>query len=150
MGALSHDLEAPHYLHHWRAGDNDNPYFGILGLADKFIVTADSISMLSEACATGKPVYMFDLGSGRHAMQGHAASSALNSSDSDNDFRFGAMMYRALMRWGWQPLTRDISLVHENLVKSGRASWLGHADEAIASSPGSDLDAAVAAVQDLF
>lgn len=34
----------------------ENPYFGILGLADTLIVTADSVSMLSEAIATGKPV----------------------------------------------------------------------------------------------
>lgn len=37
-------------------GEGDNPYFGILGLADALIVTADSVSMVSEAIATGKPV----------------------------------------------------------------------------------------------
>lgn len=35
-----------------------NPYFAYLGLADHIIVTADSISMVAEACATGKPVYV--------------------------------------------------------------------------------------------
>lgn len=39
----------------------DNPYFGILGLADRLIVTSDSVSMISEALATGKPVETFDL-----------------------------------------------------------------------------------------
>lgn len=34
-----------------------NPYFAYLGLADHIIVTADSISMVAEACSTGKPVY---------------------------------------------------------------------------------------------
>jgi len=34
----------------------ENPYFGILGLADALIVTGDSVSMLSEAISTGKPV----------------------------------------------------------------------------------------------
>lgn len=42
----------------------DNPYFGFLGLADGIVVTADSISMTSEACATGKPVYVVDLPGG--------------------------------------------------------------------------------------
>lgn len=37
-------------------GEGDNPYFGILGLADLLIVTEDSVSMVSEAIATGKPV----------------------------------------------------------------------------------------------
>ncbi len=39
--------------------EGDNPYAGFLGWADRFIVTPDSVNMLSEACATGKPVYTF-------------------------------------------------------------------------------------------
>ncbi len=36
-----------------------NPYAAFLGLADAIIVTGDSISMCSEACFTGKPVYIY-------------------------------------------------------------------------------------------
>lgn len=42
-------------------GTGDNPYFGILALADRLIVTSDSVSMVSEALATGHPVETFDL-----------------------------------------------------------------------------------------
>jgi mitochondrial fission protein ELM1 len=42
-------------------GSGDNPYLGLLALADVIIVTSDSISMVSEACSTGKPVYIFEL-----------------------------------------------------------------------------------------
>ncbi|KAL6585479.1 hypothetical protein OROMI_002123 [Orobanche minor] len=35
-----------------------NPHMGHLAFADAFVITADSISMLSEACSTGKPVYV--------------------------------------------------------------------------------------------
>lgn len=42
----------------------DNPYFGMLGLADAIVVTSDSVNMVSEACATGKPVYVFPLEGG--------------------------------------------------------------------------------------
>jgi len=42
-------------------GSGDNPYFGLLGLADALIVTADSVSMVSEAAVTGKPVYVLEL-----------------------------------------------------------------------------------------
>jgi mitochondrial fission protein ELM1 len=45
-------------------GSGDNPYFAFLGLADYIVVTADSINMASEACATGKPVYVVDLPGG--------------------------------------------------------------------------------------
>lgn len=38
-------------------GEEPNPHMGHLAWADAFIITADSVSMLSEACSTGKPVY---------------------------------------------------------------------------------------------
>lgn len=45
-------------------GSGDNPYFAMLGVADAIIVTADSVSMVSEAAATGKPVYIAELEGG--------------------------------------------------------------------------------------
>ncbi|MDD3444899.1 MAG: mitochondrial fission ELM1 family protein [Zavarzinia sp.] len=39
-------------------GKGDNPYFGLLGLADHLVITADSVSMISEALMTGKPVHV--------------------------------------------------------------------------------------------
>ncbi len=42
-------------------GQGENPYFGLLALADMIVVTSDSISMVSEACSTGKPVYIYEL-----------------------------------------------------------------------------------------
>jgi len=41
-------------------GIGHNPYLAYLGLADQIIVTQDSISMASEACFTGKPVYIWE------------------------------------------------------------------------------------------
>lgn len=38
--------------------DGENPYFGMLALADAIIVTADSVSMVSEAVATAAPVLL--------------------------------------------------------------------------------------------
>ncbi|KAG5248119.1 mitochondrial fission protein [Salix suchowensis] len=39
-------------------GEEPNPYMGHLAWGDAFVVTADSVSMISEACSTGKPVYV--------------------------------------------------------------------------------------------
>ncbi len=39
---------------------NENPHMAALGSCDYFIVTADSVSMISEVCSTKKPVYIFD------------------------------------------------------------------------------------------
>ncbi len=40
-------------------GAGENPYLPILALADHFVVTADSVNMLGEAAATGKPIHLF-------------------------------------------------------------------------------------------
>ena len=42
-------------------GTGDNPYFGLLALADAIVVTEDSVSMVSEACATAAPVLVAGL-----------------------------------------------------------------------------------------
>jgi mitochondrial fission protein ELM1 len=55
LGGVPHDL--------WD-GEGENPYFGLLALADFIVVTADSVNMVSEAAATGKPVYVADLPGG--------------------------------------------------------------------------------------
>lgn len=39
----------------------DNPYFAFLGGADIILVTEDSTNMLTEACATGKPVFILPM-----------------------------------------------------------------------------------------
>ena len=47
----------------------ENPYFGMLALADLIIVTQDSVSMISEAAATATPVLVAGL-PGRSHRQG--------------------------------------------------------------------------------
>lgn len=42
-------------------GEGENPYFGILALADHVVVTGDSVNMVSEAASTGKPVHVVHL-----------------------------------------------------------------------------------------
>ena len=37
----------------------ENPYFGLISWADKIVVTGDSMSMCTECCATGAPVFIF-------------------------------------------------------------------------------------------
>lgn len=42
-------------------GEGDNPYFDFMSMADMVCVTSDSISMMSECCSSGKPVYLFPI-----------------------------------------------------------------------------------------
>ncbi|MGH6815236.1 MAG: mitochondrial fission ELM1 family protein [Hyphomicrobiaceae bacterium] len=45
--------------HVW-SGTGANPYADFLAHADVLVVTADSVNMTGEACATGRPVYVFE------------------------------------------------------------------------------------------
>ncbi len=51
-------ISVPHLVYKW--GDEaENPYVGYLACADILIVSGDSVSMISEACAGTRPVYIF-------------------------------------------------------------------------------------------
>lgn len=65
-------------------GLGENPYPDFLASADLFIVTADSVNMIGEACATGRPVYVFTPPGGRpkfrrfhQALKDHGATRPL-------------------------------------------------------------------------
>lgn len=146
LGALT----APAHVYRWQKGDADNPYFAFLGLAEEIIVTGDSMSMLAEACATHKRVYIFDLGEGRYAMRETVAAAARSEKRSEpwwrsfEKARWDAFWYRQMMRFGPQRLSRDIRIVHRHLVDSGLAVWLG--DEFPADEPLPSLDCVPRAV----
>jgi mitochondrial fission protein ELM1 len=40
--------------------DGANPYEGLLAWADRIVCSPDSVNMVSEACATTAPVFVFD------------------------------------------------------------------------------------------
>lgn len=56
---LKQRLTCASHLYQWGSAER-NPYPGLLHHADFIVVTADSISMASEACYTGKPVFIFE------------------------------------------------------------------------------------------
>lgn len=52
---LARDFGDKHFI--WN-GQGTNPYFEALALADYIVVTGDSVSMVTEATATGRPVFV--------------------------------------------------------------------------------------------
>lgn len=138
IAALLKVIDVPNYFYRWQAGDAANPYFGILAAADRLVVTGDSIAMLSEACATGRPVQMFDVGGMRV------------DADVPTDFRLGGFLYAFLLRWLWEPLSRDITLVHGQLRAANRAFWLDEEFGASVVPAESDMQRAVVAVKGLL
>jgi len=69
------------------SADGPNPYPGVLAWADRLVVTADSVNMLSEACAVGCAVHTFapDALPGKHARFHHTLREAglLHPLDAD-------------------------------------------------------------------
>lgn len=59
--AIAASLKCPSYVHLWHAPQGENPYLGILALADRFVVTSESASMIAEAANTSRPVQLFEL-----------------------------------------------------------------------------------------
>ena len=61
--ALVAAIDAPHFVFRWSAAakPDDNPYVGLVALADRLIVTGDSASMLAEALRSAKPVMIAPL-----------------------------------------------------------------------------------------
>lgn len=59
IATLKKHLKSHFYLYDW-AKQGENPYLGFLAHAKAIVVTGDSIGMCSEACSTGKPVYIFN------------------------------------------------------------------------------------------
>ena len=78
-------------------GEGPNPYFAFLGGAEIILVTEDSTNMLTEACATGKPVF-------RLPMSGQAGK--FQTLYTALERRCGAMLYKGqLSGEDYQPLT---------------------------------------------
>lgn len=153
---LESAISAPVFFYRWTAKAPDNPYFGLLGLADAIIVTAESISMITEACAAGKPVYFFDIGEGTNTMRvpagGPGARPAAMPSLSGllRELNWKALVHWTAMEFGPRRMRRDIRTIHQNLIASGRAVWLGEGTPRAAPPPLADLDRAVARVRALF
>lgn len=110
--ALQAALTAPGYCYRWGAGDA-NPYRGMLALADAFVVTGESMSMLGEAAAMGRPLYIFDVG-----------DTATPWWRLPHNYRYKPLSHRLAMGLGPVRMRRDVGNIQAQLVDSGVASWL--------------------------
>ncbi len=157
MTALENAIDVPCLLYRWRQGDPDNPHLGFLALADAIIVTGDSMSMLAEACSTGRPVHIFEYGGGPAAMHGprsrdpHVRQWWRWSQLRDQGI-LGLPYALAIGLPAWRlNRSRDIRLVQDRFVASGRARWLGDgAARPLHPAPADDLERAVACIERLM
>ena len=121
MDELQRCLRVPNRCYRW-GGGGTNPYRGLLAMADAFVVTGESMSMLGEAAAMGRPLYIFDIGDGERAWWRLAHS-----------YRYKPLSHRLAMRFGPLRMRREIGNIQAALVESGRARWLE--PETVAGEP---------------
>jgi len=152
--ALQAATDVPSQLHRWHKGQAANPYFGYLALADILVVTGESMSMIAEACATGKPVQLLDMGEGWTRMQapGDRPSTAPQLPPLPLEAR---LKPKRLIHWLLahclpKRVRRDIRNILRPLVARGHATWLGDPLPTIPPAPSTDLQRTTARVGALF
>ncbi len=107
--------------------EGDNPYHGLLGLADHFVVTTDSSSMMVEVARLGKPLSLFALPcrTGRLEAFLERIGFIAPLSPREDPIPAGGAWTRLLDRLGRPRHTRDLSALPRRLVERGLAVWLG-------------------------
>jgi mitochondrial fission protein ELM1 len=157
MTALERAIDVPYHFYRWRPNDANNPHLGFLALADAVIVTGDSLSMLAEACTTGRPVHIFEFGGGPVAMHGPRARDRRIRQwwrwSQLKDQGIAGLPYAfAIGLPAWRlNRSRDIRLVQDRFVGSKRARWLGDdAGPPVRPAPSEDLPRAVACIRKLM
>jgi len=139
LEALEARIRVPAFVHKWEEKQSDNPYLAFLALADRLVVTGESMSMLAEACFTGKPLYIFDPGD-----NGPWWRYAYN-------YRFKPLSHHFAMRFAPRRMRRDVGNIQRQLVAEGQAVWLGQTFLPQQRQAGpDDLENAAARVRALF
>ncbi len=111
--AFEREINVPSFFYRWHESDMRNPYLAYLGLADSFVVTAESMSMLTEAAATGKPLHIYNF-----------SNRALPWWCYWSNYRFNALVHRLAMKIGPKRMRRDVGKIQYALVATGRARML--------------------------
>ncbi len=154
--ALDEGLGGAAHFHRWshEQPSNANPYLGYLALADAFVVTGESASMLSDACATGKPVMIYDVPRGVPgwrgllprltdrvvgAIVGRAQHGPLSRRGFTRPQRGFELLFSKLMARGVIRPTCDYDALHEALVEQGLARRFDGTFEAFEPAEAQDL-----------
>ena len=111
--AFLDEIKVPAHVHNWQPGQSENPYLAYMQLADELVVTGESMSMLTEASYTGKPLHIFDPGDEgvwwRHL----------------HNYRFKPLSHHFAMHVAPERMHRDVGKIQRQLLLDGRAVRLG-------------------------
>jgi mitochondrial fission protein ELM1 len=127
--ALGARLPASAQLFRWSPDAGENPYRGLLGLADGFVVTGESISMIVEIARLGRPLAIFDLPCGWLGaidQQRRSLTRRLFTLASDPARRpLLRRLANAAHHARFLNHARDFRAFHQMLIDRGLATWAG-------------------------
>ena len=120
-------------LHEWQPDQSENPYLAYLALADILIVTGESESMLADAAATGKPVYIYPLPKQQHDLWTQVKERIVARSEKQRWGNRGTIQPQTGVQYVCARLVErgiilpqpDLHILHETLVGSGIAQFFG-------------------------
>jgi len=151
--AMRERLPAAARLFEWRRDASDNPYHALLGLADEFVVTGESISMLVEVAKLRRPLAIFPL---PMSLLGKVDQLRRNAArwlyQADGAGRHDSLRAGLRRIGGWLhvlPHTRDFLAVHRSLVEQGLAVPAGGQIVPPRGEIPSDLERVVARIHTL-
>jgi len=124
VAVLERDLPAGTTLYKWNAAGGPNPYRALLGLADRFVVTSDSLSMQMEIACLGRPLAIYRLPQSMSFGQGAVAAVLERLVSTGPLHRLMRAVAKIGSRLGFGH-HRDISNIHHQLVADGLAVWFG-------------------------
>ena len=156
--ALAKGLGSAGRIVGWDAGQRENPYLGYLALADVLVVTGESESMLSEAAATGKPIYIYPVdergpgpwGRIEDWVSARAHARRLNRRGTTRPQRGVDHLCARLIARGIVQPRRDVNLLHEKLLELGIARPFGTPLDTWKTTPLHEADAVAARVRALL
>lgn len=150
VDALRAGLPAGAKLYAWSPDAPDNPYLGLLGLADGFVVTGDSVSMMVEIARLGRPLAVLDLPVGRLGALDQLRRSLTRwlfaPAGTGLRRRLAGAMYRA----GVLTQTRDFRAFHRMLIDRGLAVRAGEPFLPPRGAAADDLPLVVARIRALL
>jgi mitochondrial fission protein ELM1 len=147
--ALEVRLPAGARLYRWDQG-GDNPYWALLGLADRFIVTGDSISMMVEVARLGKPLAIFSLPKGRSIQLRNALGTRLAAVGDGSGGGALEPLIDLLYRLRIAKYSRDLTEIHRRLIERGLAVPFGARFQPASTRPADDLMRAVERIRALM
>jgi mitochondrial fission protein ELM1 len=159
VAVLRNELPDRAKLFTWtpEATPEDNPYRALLGSADAFVVTGDSISMMVEVVRLGKPLTVFPLPTGTFGRIDLWRRSLASWLFNPRRTTAGDQLRHHLARGIYYldvfkvlSATRDFRAFHRLLVDRGLAVWAGSKARPAQGTLLDDLEQVTRRIRELF